>query len=70
MARKFVVPLGLLPSATDPTGHTAGETYYNTTFNTIKTYDGAAWKSAGSVTSIDGGIPSDTYVIEFDGGTP
>jgi hypothetical protein len=71
MARKFVVPLGLLPAANDPTGQTAGETYYNTTYKTIKTYDGAVWSSVGdSVININGGTPSDTYIIELDGGTP
>jgi hypothetical protein len=70
MARRFVVPLGLLAATVDPTGRNAGDTYYNTTYGTIKTYDGEVWQSAGSVTNMDGGTPSDTYVTEFDGGTP
>jgi hypothetical protein len=70
MARKFLVPIGLVSLSSDPAGTSAGQTYYNTTYGTIKTYDGTTWQSAGSVTNMDGGTPSDTYVIEFDGGTP
>ena len=71
MARKFLVPLGLLASSNDPTGHSAGDTYYNTTNKNIKIYDGSVWNSvADTITSINGGTPSDTYVVELDGGTP
>jgi len=70
MARKFVVPLGLLASAADPTGHNAGDVYFNTVIKAIKTYDGATWNSAGSIATIDGGNPSETFITEFDGGTP
>jgi hypothetical protein len=43
MARKFVVPIGLLASATDPTGHNVGDTYFNTAISAIKIYDGVSW---------------------------
>ena len=47
MARNYVVPLGLLSLASDPTGHSAGETYYNTTSNKVRVYNGASWQDAG-----------------------
>ena len=47
MARNYVVPLGLLSLASDPTGHSAGETYYNTTSNKVRVYSGASWQDAG-----------------------
>ena len=59
MARKFVVPLGLLASTSDPTGHTAGEMYFNTTSNKVKIYTGSAWVDVNtdSVNELDGGTP-------------
>ena len=47
MTRSFKVPVGLLASASDPTGTTAGETYYNTATNKIRVYNGSAWADAG-----------------------
>jgi hypothetical protein len=56
MARSFLVPIGLLSAASDPTGHTAGEMYFNTTSGTIKIYTGSVWEDANT-TAIDGGTP-------------
>jgi hypothetical protein len=56
MARSYVVPLGLLASASDPTGHNAGDLYFNTTSGTVKIYTGSVWEDANT-TVIDGGTP-------------
>ena len=40
MARRFVVPVGLVALANNPAGTYAGETYFNTTTGTIRIYDG------------------------------
>ena len=47
MARSYVVPLGLLHLTNDPTGHSAGDTYYNTVSNKIRVYDGSQWNDSG-----------------------
>lgn len=47
MTRRFIVPIGLLSLASDPTGTFAGETYYNTTLDKIRVYDGLDWQDAG-----------------------
>ena len=47
MSRKVLVPLGLLAATSDPTGHNAGDTYYNTVSNKVRVYDGASWSNAG-----------------------
>ena len=71
MARKFLVPIGLVSLSSDPAGTSVGDTYYNTTYKNIKIYDGSVWNSVGeTITNINGGTPSDTYLIELDGGTP
>jgi hypothetical protein len=59
MARKFLVPIGLLSATSDPTGHLAGEVYFNTTSGKIKIYDGDNWVDVNtdSVNELDGGTP-------------
>lgn len=48
MSRKFLTPVGLLASASDPTGtFSAGDTYYNTTTKKVKTYNGTSWVDVG-----------------------
>jgi hypothetical protein len=55
MSRKFLVPVGLLVSASDPTGvFTAGDTYFNSTAGVIKTYNGAAWVAASGTQGVQG----------------
>jgi hypothetical protein len=55
MSRKFLVPVGLLVSASDPTGaFTAGDTYFNSTSGSIKTYNGAAWVAASGTQGVQG----------------
>ena len=46
MARSYVVPLGLLHLTNDPTGHAAGDTYYNTVSSKIRVYDGTNWNDS------------------------
>lgn len=48
MARRFLVPLGLLQRTSDPTGTAAGEIYYNTNTDKLRIYDGAAWADVSS----------------------
>ena len=69
MARSFLVPLGLLAASSDPTGLSAGEMYYNTSDNTIYTFDGMAWTSVSSG-SLDGGSVDSVFggVNPIDGG--
>ena len=59
MARSFVVPIGLLATASDPTGHSVGEMYFNTTSNKVKIYTGSVWADVNtdSVNALDGGTP-------------
>jgi hypothetical protein len=59
MARKFLVPIGLLSSTTDPTGQLAGEVYFNTTSGKVKIYNGTNWVDVNtdSVNELDGGTP-------------
>ena len=49
MSRKSLVPLNVLASATAPTIPTlvAGDVYFNTTNNTLFSYTGSVWVSAG-----------------------
>ena len=47
MARKFLVPIGLVSLSSDPAGTSAGQTYYNTTSNKIRIYNGTSWIDAG-----------------------
>lgn len=56
MARSYLVPVGLLSSASDPTGHLAGELYFNTESNSVRIYNGTSWEDANT-TAIDGGTP-------------
>jgi len=69
MARSFLVPLGLLAAASDPTGTSAGELYYNTTENTVYVYDGSAW-SALNTGNMDGGMVDTNFggTEPIDGG--
>lgn len=49
MARRFVVPVGLVALESDPTGSFAGETYFNTVSGKIRIYDGVdTWLDAGT----------------------
>jgi len=59
MARSFLVPIGLLSAASDPTGHNVGEMYFNTTSHKVKIYNGSSWVDVNtdSVNAIDGGTP-------------
>jgi hypothetical protein len=65
MAKRFLTHLDMVGNqiinaafeklATDPTtGNFEGRIYYNTATDLIKIYDGAAWKSAGAITAING----------------
>lgn len=47
MSRRVLVPLGLLSLATDPTGSTVGDSYFNTVSGKIRIYDGEDWQDAG-----------------------
>jgi hypothetical protein len=47
MARKFLVPIGLVSLSSDPTGSSAGQIYYNTSLNKIRVYSGTAWEDSG-----------------------
>lgn len=71
MARKFLVPLGLLASASDPTGTSAGQMYYNTDINSVKIYDGTIWSAVSGGGNVDGGAPTSNYegITTLNGGT-
>ena len=47
MSRKVLVPLGLLAATSDPTGHNAGDSYFNTTTEKVRVYNGTSWSNAG-----------------------
>ena len=47
MTRKYLVPLGLVGLSSDPTGSSAGQTYYNTATNKIRVYNGTGWEDSG-----------------------
>jgi hypothetical protein len=59
MSRKVLVPLGLLATTNDPTGHNVGEMYFNTTSSKVKIYTGSFWVDVNtdSVNVVDGGTP-------------
>lgn len=69
MARRYLVPLGLLAATSDPTGQSAGDMYYNTTDNTVYTYDGSTWSSVNSG-NLDGGTVDSIFggTSPIDGG--
>lgn len=60
--------------SSDPSGGSAGETYFNTTQNILKYHDGTQWMplSGSGIVNIDGGVPSTVYggTSSIDGGTP
>ncbi len=43
MAKKFLVPLGLMNMSTDPADGVEGQVYFNTTIDAIKIYVNGAW---------------------------
>lgn len=47
MTRRYLVPLGLASLSSDPTGSSAGQTYYNTTSDKIRVYNGTGWEDSG-----------------------
>lgn len=47
-SRKFLQPINLLNSATDPTSASQGDVYYNSTSDRIRFYDGTQWNDIGS----------------------
>ena len=67
MARSYVVPLGLLHLTDDPTGHSAGDTYYNTVSSKIRVYDGTNWQDAGvSLQDVNSAISSSALASTDD----
>lgn len=48
MSRKFLTPIGLASLSSDPGSATAGDTYFNTTSNVVRYYNGTAWATVGS----------------------
>jgi hypothetical protein len=49
---KFVSVVSLVQRATNPTGVSAGEMYYNSVSNEVRVYTGAAWVALGSGSAI------------------
>ena len=49
MSKKALVPINVLTGATEPVTPTlkAGDLFFNTDTNTLKTYNGSTWVSAG-----------------------
>ena len=77
MAKKFLTPLNLLHSSSDPVSVPSGSVYYNTVDNVIRFYNGSNWEN---LSTPGGGAVSVTdvnYLIQktlsdmgfFDGGT-
>lgn len=70
MAKKFLTPLALFTSSTDPVG-IEGAIYYNRADGVIKFYDGSTWNpisSSAGLIVVDGGSASSTYIESLDGG--
>lgn len=61
MAKRFLNPLNLLNSATDPVTASSGDFYYNTTLNTVKVYNGTVWTvisgGGGASISVNDNVP-------------
>jgi hypothetical protein len=73
MSRKFKVPVGLVALASNPATGSTGDSYYNTVYNQIYTFDGSVWVASLTSQNIDGGTPTETFagsLAAFDGGTP
>jgi len=49
---KFVSVVSLVQRATNPTGVSAGEMYYNTDSNEVRVYTGTAWVALGSGSAV------------------
>ena len=47
MSNRQLTPLNTVALASAPTGQRAGDLYYNTTNNTLYSYNGTAWSAAG-----------------------
>lgn len=60
--------LQLPTSASDPTGSSAGQIYFNTTSNSLKVYNGSDWVTSGSSDSASAGNVS-TFDIFSDNST-
>jgi hypothetical protein len=43
---RSLVPENIVALSSDPTGVRAGQTYWNTTTKTLRTYDGTAWANS------------------------
>lgn len=81
MSRKFVTSVGLLASSSNPSSPNTGDTYYNTTDNTIRVYTGTAWTNISgfiaqtaapantSLLWLDTDEPADTTVLSFNAQT-
>lgn len=69
MSQRFLSPLKLLNSATDPLSPETGDIYYNTAFGAVRVYTGVAWVSVNaSAAAADGEItPLDSLKLKFDG---
>ena len=73
MSRAFKVPVGLVSLSANPASGSTGDSYYNTVYNQIYTFNGTEWVASLTGQNIDGGRPEENFagaVASFDGGTP
>lgn len=66
MAKRFLTPVGLLVSATDPASGSSGQIYFNSVSNELKIYYEGQWNSitagggGGSTTVTESGVQLST----------
>lgn len=44
---QFLVPFGYVVLTSDPSGPVEGQTYYNSTSDKVRVYDGLQWRDVG-----------------------
>lgn len=52
MAKRFLTPIGLLVSATDPDSGSDGDVYFNSIDNQLKIYYGGVWNAVGGSSTV------------------
>jgi hypothetical protein len=69
VSQRFLSPLRLLNSNTDPNAGEIGDVYYNPSLQAVRVYTGTGWISVGaSIGLVDGEIiPLDSLKLKFDG---
>ena len=58
ISKRFLQPINLLNSATDPSTADTGDFYYNTTTKRVRNYDGTSWTDVGTTTRVSSSPPA------------